>query len=63
MAQERLKAWARDHDVSDADIMLVLGLTSINQFRNRMNGITPLSPLERRALVEYTGLAEEDLKH
>ena len=62
MAQEKLKTWVREHEKSDADMMYVLGLTSINQYRNRMAGITPFSVLERRALAEYTGLTDDDLK-
>ena len=61
MANEKLKAWAKEKGISDADMMLELGLTSVNQYQNRMNGRTPFSPLERRTLVQLTGMSEDEL--
>lgn len=58
---KKVKEWIKENGVSDADIMIALGLTSINQYRNRMNGTTPLTPLERKALAEFTGIPEEEL--
>ena len=61
MANEKLKAWQKANGVSDAEVMLAVGLTSVNQYQNRMNGRTAFSPLERRALAEFTGLSEAEL--
>lgn len=61
MANEKLKAWQDANGVSDADIMLELGITSIYQYSNRMNGRTPWSYLERKSLVNITGIPEEEL--
>lgn len=61
MANEKLRAWQKENGVSDAEIMLALGLTSVNQFLNRMNGRTDFSPLEQRTLAEYTGISIDEL--
>ena len=62
MKQEKLRKWSKENNVSDAEVMMVLGLKSINQYRNRIMGVTPLKPLEIKALVEYTGLTAEELR-
>lgn len=62
MKQEKLRKWIKENNVSDAEVMMVLGLKSINQYRNRIMGVTPLKPLEIKALVEYTGLTAEELR-
>ena len=61
MANEKLRSWMKEHNVSDTEIMFELGLTSANQFQNRMCGRTPFSPLERRSLSAFTGLSEAEL--
>lgn len=61
MANEKLKAWQKKNGVSDADIMLELGIVSANQYSNRMTGRTPWSFLERKSLVNLTGMTEEEL--
>ena len=62
LRQEKLREWIKAHDVSDAEIMMVLGLKSINQFQHRMRGVTPFTPLEKKVLSEYTGLPVEDFE-
>ena len=61
MANEKLKAWQKENGVSDADIMLELGIASVNQYMNRIFGRTPWSPLERRTLARFTGISEDEL--
>ena len=46
MANEKLKEWQKKNDITDAEVMAVLGLRTVNQFKNRMTGQTNWSPLE-----------------
>lgn len=59
MRQDVLRKWI-DENESDAQIMMLLKL-NINQYRNRMAGITPFTPLEVDVLMNHTGLTAEEL--
>ena len=61
MANEKLKEWQKKNDISDAEVMAVLGLRTVNQFKNRMTGQTAWSPLERKTLSTFAGMSENEL--
>lgn len=61
MANEKLKKWQRENDISDAEVMAVLGLRTVNQFKNRMTGQTNWSPLEKKTLATFAGMSEDEL--
>ena len=61
MANEKLKRWQKENDITDAEIMFVLGLRTANQLRNRMTGQTAWSPLERKTLANFAGMSEDEL--
>lgn len=61
MANRTIKAWQEAHNVSDGEIMMVLGLKSAEQFRNRMSGRTKWTALERKTLADYACMTEEEL--
>ncbi len=61
MANEKLKRWQKENDITDAEIMAVLGLRTVNQFKNRMTGQTNWTPLEKKTLADFAGMSVDEL--
>ena len=61
MANEKLKEWQKKNDITDAEVMAVLGLRTVNQFKNRMTGQTNWTRLERKTLATFAGMSEDEL--
>ena len=61
MANEKLKRWQKENDITDAEIMAVLGLRTVNQFKNRMTGQTAWTPLEKKTLADFAGMSVDEL--
>lgn len=61
MSFKRLKDWQKESGTDDALCMKILGLTTIEQFRNRMIGRTKFTKLERITLAGFAGIDENEL--